>query len=133
MPDDWVKLNGWLNPLAVIVGGGAGAWARYAIAWLVAGLHAGHAFPWPTFGINVVGSFLLGLFVVWFRAHPQPVWYMLLGIGFCGGFTTFSTFSIETLELIEKDCLGLAVLYASGSVAAGLLGAMLAVRIAKGL
>ena len=131
MPDDWVKLNGWLKPLAVVVG--VGAWARYAVAWLVAGRSEGAAFPWPTFGINVVGSFLLGLFVVWFRTHPQPVWYLLLGTGFCGGFTTFSTFSIETLELIEKDRLGLAVLYASGSVAAGLMGAMLAVRIAKGL
>ena len=100
MPDDWVKLNGWLKPLAVVVG--VGAWARYAVAWLVAGLSEGAAFPWPTFGIS-------------------------------GGFTTFSTFSIETLELIEKDRLGLAVLYASGSVAAGLMGAMLAVRIAKGL
>lgn len=121
--------NAWLNPIAVAVGGGIGCLARYGLSWLATELPT--AFPWITFGINVFGSFLLGLFVVWYRSHPQPVWYLLLGTGFCGGFTTFSTFSVETLDLIEKDRLSAAALYAGGSVAAGLLAAVVAVRIAK--
>lgn len=133
MPEGWDKLGFWLNALAVVLGGGVGSLARYLISFFLSGLPAAAVFPWPTFGINALGSFLLGLFVVWFRNHPQPVWYLLLGTGFCGGFTTFSTFSIETLGLIEKDRMGLALAYVSGSVFAGVLGAMVAVRIAKGM
>jgi len=130
---DGSNVVSWLNPIAVAVGGGVGCWARYGLGWLVAGHPAVAAFPWMTFGINVLGSFLLGLFVVWYRAHPQPVWYLLLGTGFCGGFTTFSTFSVETLDLIDKDRFGSAALYSGGSVAAGLLAAAVAVRFAKGI
>jgi len=131
MPEGWDKLSNWLNPLAVFLGGGAGCLTRYTISWLTSGLN--WVFPWPTFAINILGSFLLGLFVVWFRSHPQPAWYLLLGTGFCGGFTTFSTFSVETLDLIEKDRLAMAGLYAGGSVVAGFMAAMLAVRLARGL
>jgi CrcB protein len=128
---DWLGL--WANPVAALVGGGVGAWVRFEIGRRVAEFHAILTFPWHTFGINVCGSFLLGLLFVWIKNHPQPFWWVLLGTGFCGGFTTFSTFSVETLTMLEKGRLWLAAVYAGGSVAAGLLGALAAVRLARGV
>ena len=118
--------------LVVVLGGGAGALARYAVGhWASARYpQALLDFPWHTFGINVLGSFVLGLVAVWCR--DRPTWFLLLGTGFCGGFTTFSTFSVELLTLLEKDRPAAAAAYAGGSVAAGLLGAALAVRLARG-
>ena len=108
----------------VAAGGGAGAWLRYAVnRWATAD------FPWHTLGINVVGSFALGLLVVWLK--DRPGWLLLLGTGVCGGFTTFSTFSVETLNLLEKGRAGAAAGYVCGSVAAGLAGAAVAVRLAR--
>ena len=130
MPD-WFA--GWANPVAVLVGGGAGALARYAVGRWAAGFAPLQSFPWPTFGINVLGSFALGLVVAWAARRPDErhVWSVLLGTGFCGGFTTFSTFSVETLELLGKGRTTAAAAYAGGSVLAGLLAAFLAVRLLK--
>ena len=118
--------------LAVLLGGGAGALARYAVGhWASARFpDALLAFPWHTFGINVLGSFALGLVVVWCK--ERPTWLYFLGTGVCGGFTTFSTFSYQLVTLLEKDRPAAAAAYAGGSVAAGLLGAVLAVRLARG-
>jgi fluoride exporter len=87
------------------------------------------AFPWATFGINVLGSFLLGFLFA--TAKDRTGWYILLGAGFCGGFTTFSAFSLETLGLVESGRLGEAVAYAAGSVLAGLAAVWLGVLLAK--
>ncbi len=116
--------------LIVMVGGGLGANARY---WLGVGFKdrgwTDH-FPWHTFGINVVGSFVLGLVAVAY-GH-RPAWYHLLGVGLCGGFTTFSTFSVETLLLLEKNRGLAAAGYAVGSVLAGLFGAWCGMKLARG-
>ena len=78
---------------AVAVGGAAGAAARFAVTlWLAHRL--GGPLPWGTLAVNVLGSFVLGV-VVGFA--PSPSVRALLGTGFCGGFTTFSTFAVETL------------------------------------
>jgi CrcB protein len=116
--------------LAVAVGGGFGAWLRFAVGQWAARFDAVQHFPWPTFGINVAGSFLLGLVAVWYK--ERPLWFLLLGTGVCGGFTTFSTFSVETLALLERGRLWSATAYAGGSVLAGLLAALIAVRVARG-
>lgn len=113
----------------VAVGGGAGAVLRYAVGRWAAGYHAVQAFPWHTFGINVLGSFALGLVAVWCK--DRPGWFVLLGTGVCGGFTTFSTFSLETLTLVEKGRGWSAAGYVAGSVAAGLVGVLLAMRWAR--
>jgi CrcB protein len=86
-------------------------------------------FPWATFGINVLGSFLLG--VLFANTKDRMHWYFLLGAGFCGGFTTFSAFSLETLALIEGQRWLEAGAYAIGSVLAGLLGVWLGVQMGK--
>ena len=110
----------------VFLGGGAGAVFRFALGrWFAVPT----GFPWVTFAINVLGSFVLGLLVV--LCKDRPGWLALLGVGVCGGFTTFSTFSVETLHLIETEDYASAMGYVVGSVAAGVLGAWLGVQWAK--
>jgi len=88
--------------LAVCAGGALGSGARYALAGAAKGL-LGASFPWGTFLANVLGSFLLGFFAragLESRALPPNV-RLALTTGFCGGFTTYSTFNLETLGLFE--------------------------------
>jgi CrcB protein len=112
----------WLTHPAVLlaVGGGAGANARFWFGRWVAELqvrHGGVTFPWGTFLINVSGSALLGLLAALCLGHADParrVWYVFLGTGFCGGFTTFSTFSVETLDMLREERWGAALAYVIG-------------------
>ena len=99
---------------AVFAGGVAGALARAGVgeAWPP---HAGH-WPWATFAVNVAGAALLG-WVVAGRSHHR-----LLGTGFCGALTTFSTFSFETLRLLEEG----SPLEAAGNVVVSLVAGMAA-------
>ncbi|HEY1777947.1 MAG TPA: fluoride efflux transporter CrcB [Solirubrobacteraceae bacterium] len=118
---------------AVFVGGMAGALAR---VWI--GLHFASGagdWPWATFAINVSGTFALACLAAHLRERPAVSIYRLplLGIGFCGAYTTFSTMSVETLRMIDRHGYGLAVGYSLASVAAGLsaiwAGGVLARRI----
>ena len=97
--------------LLVLLGGAAGAPARYlADRWLTARLP--DTFPWGTVTVNVTGSFVLGLL-----AAAAPAWLLDLGgVGFCGALTTFSTFSFETVELLERGRLATAVANVAASV-----------------
>jgi CrcB protein len=126
----------WLVTFSLLaVGGGVGANARYWLGKLIAHIQGEVEFPFATFFINVSGSLILGIVASNYLRHPDPAmrtWYLLLGTGFCGGFTTFSTFSLETLELIQDGKLWLAVVYVLGSVLAGLLGVWLAVKLTGG-
>jgi CrcB protein len=107
--------------LAVIaLGGAAGTVARAAIEQ--ASPAAAGAFPWATFGVNIVGSLVLGLVVAALdRGAPSRYLRPLLGAGLCGGFTTFSTFAVETDSLVRAGRSGVAVIYAVASIATGLL------------
>jgi CrcB protein len=136
MPD-WL-LAFVTHPVTLLaVGGGAGANARYWLGRAIAEWQRRRfdqlEFPWGTFLINVSGSIVLGFVAAAWLNHPDPArrnWYLLIGTGFCGGFTTFSTFSFETLELFQDGKPLAALAYSLGSVAAGLLGVMLAVKLA---
>jgi CrcB protein len=112
--------------LAIFAGGCAGALARAGLLEL-APTHPGR-WPWVTFGVNVAGSLLLG----WIATHRSPASRAraLIGTGFCGALTTFSTMQLELLEMLDADRVGMAVLYAGGSVVAGLIGVALGVRAA---
>jgi CrcB protein len=107
--------------LAIFAGGVAGAVARAALADALP--HGELAWPWPTFIANVVGAFLLGYFVTRLQerlplsAYRRP----LLGTGFCGALTTFSTVQVELILLWEHGRHGLAAGYTAASIAAGLL------------
>ncbi len=102
--------------LLVALGGAAGSAARYLLGMLQP--RAVGSFPWVTLGINVTGAFLLGflLRVALATSSFTPEWRALLTVGFCGGFTTFSTYSYETAVLLESGHYGRAATYAAGSV-----------------
>lgn len=122
------------NFLLVALGGGLGAAGRYGVS-LALPARPGE-WPWATFGINVVGSLLIGVLAGWLstRGDAGEPWRLFLGVGVLGGFTTFSAYSLETLRMIERGEWQMALLYALGSVLAGLaavaVGAELARRVA---
>jgi CrcB protein len=105
---------------AIALGGAVGTVSRYAVSQWFAREHG--AFPVGTFLINVVGSFLIA-FVARVLTTPDsnPVLRAALTIGFCGGFTTFSTFSAEFVTLVQEGRSLRAVLYAVLSVISGVL------------
>jgi len=103
--------------------GAVGALARYWLGRYVAEKTGAH-FPWGTFLINVSGAFLLGLLNGLPAGHPlSGAWKTALGGGFCGAFTTFSTWSVETVRLAEKGRRQMAWANLVLSVVAGLLAA----------
>ena len=116
--------------LLVFVGGGVGAVLRFWAGEVVRPFE--WKFPWATFGINVVGSFVLGVVASAFAAEEKAWWRALLGAGVCGGFTTFSTFSVETLKLIDEERWAAAGGYAVGSVLAAVVGAWAGGRLVRG-
>lgn len=104
--------------LAVGIGGAVGSVLRYATGVLVSPTTG---FPLGTFAVNVIGAFLIGVFARLFTA-PDADHVLRLGLtaGFCGGFTTFSTFSAETITLLQQGRAGRAMLYVSLSLVLGL-------------
>ena len=95
--------------LWISLGAVAGANLRYAVnRWAAAYLSA--SLPYGTLIVNVTGSFIIGFFLVWTteRVLADPYWRMLIAVGFCGSYTTFSSFSFETLRLFEEGHFGLA-------------------------
>ena len=103
---------------AIFVGGVGGALAR---VWLgTRFLRAAGSWPWVTFAINVTGSVALAYFATRLQERlPQSTYRRpLLGTGFCGAYTTFSTMQVEILKMLDHDRLWLAVGYASASIAA---------------
>jgi fluoride exporter len=103
--------------LTIFLGGGLGSVTRFALAKWVSGLHS-HHFPYGTLIINVVACLLLGL-VIGLADHRQmlsPTARAFWAVGFCGGFSTFSTFSNETLGLLQQGYTASGFLYMLSSV-----------------
>jgi fluoride exporter len=117
--------------LAVLAGGMIGAPARYLTDRFVQA-RRDTVFPWGTFAVNMAGSAVIG-FLLGAERHLglPPVVFALLGTGFCGGLTTFSTFGYETLRLLEDGAVADAGLNVIGSLAAGVLLAWVGFRIAS--
>ena len=117
-----------MNALFVFLGGGTGSVLRYlAELWI-----GSTAFPWATFAVNAVGSLAIGLFGGWAsRFGWGEALRLSLTVGLCGGFTTFSTFSKDSLSLIEGNSYGLFALCAAGSVAFGISATALGFWLAK--
>jgi fluoride exporter len=105
--------------LQVALGGAIGATCRFLLAGAI-GRRLGSGFPFGTLSVNVIGSFVMGLALVFVLRRPelglQPLASFLM-TGILGGFTTFSAFSLETVLLIERGRSDLAALYVLGSVA----------------
>jgi CrcB protein len=119
-----------MGPLIVFAGAGAGGAARYALGLWIERM-AGTGFPWGTLAINVTGSLILGFAYAWLEGiGASPEWRLLLGIGFCGGYTTFSTFSWESVRLIQGGAWGAAAAYVVASVVLSLAAVLLGLRMA---
>lgn len=103
--------------LAVFIGGGTGSLARYWLAGWIGRIAAG-PFPWPVFCINVIGSMLMGVIVelAAVRLSLSPEVRALLTVGVLGGFTTFSSFSLDAALLLQRGEMALAFAYMAGSV-----------------
>jgi CrcB protein len=105
---------------AVAIGGAAGAGLRWAVVtWVEAG-----RFPWPVLAVNIAGSLLLGVLLAEEWDHPRLrlALHDAGGIGFCGGLTTFSTFSVEVVQLARDGDTTLAAAYAAVSIVGAVLG-----------
>lgn len=118
--------------LSVALGGALGACLRFGAGlWLVRLSPQG--FPVAILTVNVVGSFLMGLFVVWSIQRGLEHWQLFVMTGVLGGFTTFSAFSLEVLTLVERGQLGAAALYVLLSVGLSIAALAAAVWMARGL
>lgn len=115
-----------LNVLAVFIGGGIGAVLRYLTGVLFVQYLKFHL-PLPTFVVNVVGCFILGFVYVLCLEKFQlnPALKLLITVGFCGGLTTFSTFSFEIFDMIQNVQYIHAALYTIGSLVIGVLAVLL--------
>jgi CrcB protein len=107
--------------LLIALGGAVGSVLRYVVGRAVQGLGGG-AFPAGTLVVNIVGCFLIGVFVRFLlNMQTSPELRALLVVGFCGGFTTFSTFTYETVGLIDGGNYARATIYVLASVTICLL------------
>jgi CrcB protein len=106
--------------LLVLIGGAVGAPVRYLADLFIQSRHDS-VFPWGTFTVNAVGSLVLGATAGGVSAAGGPQWLLtLVGTGFCGALTTFSTFGFETVRLVEEGSLLEAGLNVSASLATGM-------------
>lgn len=122
--------------ISVMIGGAVGSALRFFVGVLLPmPTVAGTAFPWPTFVVNVAGSFALGVVVALTAGHQilSRQHALLLGTGLCGGFTTFSTFSVESIGLIDAQRLDLVALYVISTVVSTLGAAWLGAVAARSI
>ncbi len=118
--------------LLVGLGGSLGSMARYLCQrWF--SVQYMHSFPWGTFTVNIAGCLLIGL--LWgisFRTfESNESWKLFLMAGICGGFTTFSAFTLEGIGLIRENKWGLFFAYVAGSVLLGLLATFIGMKITR--
>lgn len=120
------------NILLVGLGGGIGSMLRYLSQRMADKIYAIH-FPLGTFAVNIIGCFLIGVF--WgmsFKSfESNEHWKLFLMTGLCGGFTTFSAFTLEGIGLIKEQKLALFFLYVAASVFIGLAATYLGMKITR--
>jgi CrcB protein len=106
------------NILLVGLGGGIGSVLRYTATLLV----STRKFPYATLSANIIGSFIIGLVLAFSirDEHFASNWKLFLATGICGGFTTFSAFSLENMQLLQSGKTGMAFLYIALSVIVGI-------------
>ena len=125
-----------MTPLGIALvglGGAAGSVARYLLGQCVTDASAPQAFPLGTFAVNLSGCLAVGLLAGLAERHPgwlSPDLRLLLFVGLLGGFTTFSAFGLETVQLLRRGDWLLAAGYAGGSVLLGLAAVWLGLRLA---
>ena len=119
---------------AIAVGAAVGGVSRFYLAAAIQ-QRLGSTFPWGTLAINITGSLLLGFLLRYAMATPAISLEVraMLTVGFCGGYTTFSSYSYETMVLLEDGEIGRAAVYALGSVALALLATFAGFVLAREL
>lgn len=115
-----------INVLAVFFGSGIGGVCRYLLSRLMQSQLPASVFPWGTFAVNILGCFVIGLLYGLFDRYDttgvvSPQIRLLLTVGFCGGFTTFSTFINENYLLFQSSNLSLLLCYMAASLIFGYL------------
>lgn len=122
-----------LNLAAVAAGGALGALARYWVSGLLY-KHMGTWLPYGTLGVNVLGSLLMGVVFVLVQQRGVPdAWRLAVAVGLLGAFTTFSTFSVDTLILLQQGAMARAVLNVIASVALCLTAAAVGMTLGRSL
>ena len=118
----------------VAIGGALGSVLRYAFSWFIQ-QHQNGNFPWGTFLVNITGCLLIGFFVGWAlrTGNTRSEGILFLTTGFCGGFTTFSAFSLENIHLIRNNQWQQALAYTSASLAFGLLATFVGISLVKNI
>ncbi len=116
--------------LLVGIGGAAGSMLRYTVG-LVTGKLVTHPYPFATFAVNLAGCFIIGLLFGLTQRHPafHTDWWLVLATGFCGGFTTFSSFALEGNVLLRNQQTGMMLLYTALSLVFGLLLCYAGIRL----
>lgn len=115
------------NFLLVGLGGGLGSMMRYGIAVIM----NTRLFPYATLAVNIAGSFIIGVvFALSIRQEPlADNWKLFLATGICGGFTTFSAFSLENMGLLQSGKYGLALTYIAASIILGIAATFLGYQL----
>ena len=128
-------LLNWPALAAIFIGGGIGSVLRYVVTLGVT-QRLGPGFPWATFAINIVGSLIIGMVFELSQTRAlgvTPLVRIFLMTGVLGGFTTFSTFSLDMVTLASERAATLALLYGAGSVIIGFLVAFAGIVIVRAL
>lgn len=118
------------NILLVLLGGGIGSVARYLLSYFFA-KNDTTQFPWATFIANGIGCLLIGLLYGYIQKNnlQNETLKLLLITGFCGGFTTFSAFSLENIQFIQNQNYNLALIYTLTSIIIGFLAVIIGFKI----
>ena len=118
--------------MVIMLGGGLGAITRFIVSTTVANKLGSH-FPFGTITVNVIGSFVMGFLAIWLleKVGLDPLWRLAIFVGFLGAFTTFSTFSMDTLNLFEQGQYFRGLLNMLLSVSLSVLAVWLGVLLGK--
>jgi CrcB protein len=121
------------SALLVFLGGGLGSLARYWISVLIKHQVDSKLDIYETLTVNILGSLLIGVLMGWLlkSGTTHPNLQLLLIVGFCGGFTTFSTFSSENLNLLKNNLYAEFLLYGLGSLLLGVLAVIVGISLVK--
>lgn len=115
--------------LLVGLGGGLGSMTRYLFYRSFVSMPG---FPWATFSVNLIGCFVIGILWGLTIKDADETWKLFLMTGFCGGFTTFSAFTMDSINLLREQKTGHFFLYTAGTVVLGLLATYIGIRLTRG-